>query len=201
VKNWLPRSNEEAHKELSCTARGRRVHRADAGCMTGPSQPPSPTPGRGWTTGRTWMHSQANGSACGAHAVEFSKTAVPSRRGSSSGRTRAGNPMATLASGHTSIAPDGPARGIVCERAGGHSDRPVTRPGRPPIPTTPRARGRAKRPQDATCTRTIRWRGRSSKSRSTTCCQVPRARRPPTTGTASEAPMSAARMWAWELVS
>src|SRR6266540_1383292 len=48
---------------------------------------------------------------------------------------------------------------------------------------------------------TVRSRGRSSKSISTSCCQVPRASRPPITGTCSEAPISEARWWACELVS
>ena len=55
--------------------------------------------------------------------------------------------------------------------------------------------------QETTCTTTVRSRGRSSKSIRTSCCQVPSARRPPITGTCSEAPISEARWWAWELVS
>jgi hypothetical protein len=54
---------------------------------------------------------------------------------------------------------------------------------------------------DKTCTVTVRVRGRSSKSIKTSCCQVPRARRPSTTGTVSEGPITAARMCAWALVS
>ena len=44
-------------------------------------------------------------------------------------------------------------------------------------------------------------RGRSSKSSSTICCQVPSASRPSTIGIVSEGPISAARRWAWALVS
>ena len=55
--------------------------------------------------------------------------------------------------------------------------------------------------QETTCTTTVRSRGRSSKSIRTSCCQVPSARRPPISGTCSEAPISEARWWACELVS
>ena len=55
--------------------------------------------------------------------------------------------------------------------------------------------------QETTCTTTVRSRGRSSKSIRTSCCQVPSARRPPITGTCSEAPISEARWCACELVS
>ena len=48
---------------------------------------------------------------------------------------------------------------------------------------------------------TRRSRGRSSKSTSTSCCQVPVTSRPSRSGTVSEGPTIAARMWACELVS
>ena len=55
--------------------------------------------------------------------------------------------------------------------------------------------------QALTWTTTVRSRGRSSKSIRTSCCQVPSARRPPTTGIVSEGPIRVARWWAWELES
>ena len=55
--------------------------------------------------------------------------------------------------------------------------------------------------QPRTWTTTVLSRGRSSKSTRTTCCQVPRARRPPLTGTVWAAPTSDARWCACELVS
>ena len=55
--------------------------------------------------------------------------------------------------------------------------------------------------QVRTWTMTVRSRGRSSKSTRTSCCQVPRMRRPSSTGSVSDGPITEARWWACELLS
>jgi hypothetical protein len=100
-------------------------------------------------------------------------------------------------SGPVSIAPAPPSwevsgRGRHCRTA-----RPRVRPGYvgPPWPRAGSAG------YETTWTVTVRCRGRSSKSISTSCCHVPSVRRPSTTGIVSDGPMTAARRWAWALVS
>ncbi len=113
------------------------------------------------------------------HAVEFSKTVAPLRGGESSLGARPG-PNDRSRGGPTSIAL---STGVVSRRRKS-CDASLVRSA-----------------QLRTWTLTVRSRARSSKSMSTICCQVPSARRPSSTGIVSDGPISAARRWAWELVS
>jgi hypothetical protein len=79
----------------------------------------------------------------------------------------------------------------------GRSQRPV---GAVPAHCVP-ARERGVGAYETICTVTLRLRARSSKSISTICCQVPSASSPSTSGIVSEAPITAARRWAWAFVS
>ncbi len=146
------------------------------------------------TVGRTWTHTETAGwPDLGAHAVEFSKTVAPLRRGHPGLVADAGT---LLGPGHRTRKYSGsPAGRRLCPERGATFSVRLSRPraARPP--------GRRDAVQAATWTATVRSRGRVSKSSRTTCCQVPRASLPSTTGMATDGPTIAARAWAWPLVS
>ncbi len=178
--------------------------------------------------GRTDHDSGARPESIGAHAVEFSKTAAPLGGGGSSARAHSGavpsgqwsvaRPASRVQAaellqrrGTVSLAEPviGASTGsrrrlTACARvalaagqergAGGDSRRARFAAGRA-RDAVPACR------YETTCTCTSRRRGRSSKSISTSCCQVPRTRRPATSGTVSDGPTSDARRWEWALSS
>src|SRR5437588_5691320 len=133
------------------------------------------------------------GSVEGAHAVEFSKTVAPllGRWFLPGGRAE-GHPASERIDEYSAESrPGGCPRGDV----------PARRPA-PKSVFSRRADASAtvaggSGPYEITCTVTVRLRGRSSKSISTICCQVPSARRPPTSGIVSDGPITAARRCAW----
>jgi len=153
--------------------------------------------------GRTDHDSGARPESIGAHAVEFSKTAAPLGGGGSSARAHSG----AVPSGQWSVAR--PASRV--QAAALLQRRGTVSRAEPVIGALPGSRrrltGRAVRrgkgarrragpaAYETTCTCTSRRRGRSSKSIRTSCCQVPRTRRPATSGTVSDGPTSEARRW------
>jgi hypothetical protein len=161
------------HKGARCTQgapgrrRGQSWHRR-------PNRPANGSVGR---RRRTWTHISTEGSVKSAHAVEFSKTVAPLRKGF---------PVLWGASA-------GNQNRFPPERAAEYSARSRARRS-----VCPELLAEA---YDTTWTVTVRVRGRSSKSISTTCCQVPSMRRPSTSGIVSDGPISAARKWAWAFVS
>jgi len=195
AKPRLRRPSQRVRRDLCCGAgtRAPRSRRVNSGRRHQ----------RRCRTVRTWTHTRSNTSDPSAHAVEFSKTAAPSREGDSFSD---GAPeREPLKAGLVSIAP---MRSLL-----GHRRAP-TRTGRGSIAPPPRpasgdapSPGRRPRPlpattaQDRTWTETTRSRGRSSKSMSTTCCHVPSPRSPRTTGTDSDGPITAARRCACAFVS
>jgi hypothetical protein len=113
------------------------------------------------------------------HAVEFSKTVAPLPGGESSSGGAPGSKE--------------PVPGRTDEYSAPHRRR---------LRRRKQCGASFVRPdQDRTWTLTVRSRARSSKSISTICCQVPSASRASITGIVSDGPISAARRWAWELVS
>ena len=163
-----------------CATRGGRVHREPRAQDGVNSDSPPARAVKPLRRHRTWTHNLSRGGRDGAHAVEFSKTVAPLRRGGSSPnvRARTTEKKRRARGGLTSIAPD-PRAG---ERCGGEA------PG-------------LSRFQLTTWTSTVRCRGRSSKSIKTTCCHVPSASRRSTKGIVSEGPITAARKCAWAFVS
>ena len=162
---------------------------------------------------RTWTHHLDRGSVEGAHAVEFSKTVAPLQEGASFPQARPRTDFRPR-SGPLSIAPNpgreaGP-RKIFGPPLQGPRIRAQARlsagsgPGRAGGlgPVEPAGSRRSSPTSYETIwTVTVRLRGRSSKSIRTTCCQVPSASSPSTSGIVSDGPITAARRWAWALVS
>jgi hypothetical protein len=177
-------------KSVAMPIAGAHVHEGATRTSDGVNSGVAVTPPR-WRDGRrlrTWTHTTAGPfRPVGAHAVEFSKTAVPLGGDSSTGHARAMQ-LSVRARKYSACAQAGEAR-FLCP---GLSFR------RTPWPSGDDSDAHY---QDTTCTSTSRRRGRSSKSISTSCCQVPSASAPSTTGTLSDGPISAARRCACAFVS